>query len=549
MLPKTFLAELAERSPIIIVENHLYQMTDDREQSDSKNLIKVGKCEFGLVPSLSLDELERLYRDINKKEIFEHKKKFIEDRLHREIKTNDDMEKYVSENDLLHFAIYELFPLYAENEKEVVDVIKGINVNTSSKKNIEKILEEELGSYEVTTSELENLKRELMQEQLGVKKEVTQEKDLRGKDREIKVGDLVEVYNSGNKNYLYKDGQFGKIGKICSDHYHINFNEYFDKAMYNNITVLKKDVKLKKDAEPKVFDNALVTMLQDYYQRKPMVGKFNTLNLDNKKGLSDILDDEPAFFMNGTFYKLQNKAADNEFQVVINGESFGLRQFAAIPQIDEAYKQYLDKIFRLESIEEFKDQLKEIQRIRSRNKLLERLKDKNEFEIGDIGYLRKNGLFYVYLKIPKFAMKHPNKEEYYGFDPCRVGVNLNISNGEIYGGEGVVIDAYSHPFLPRQMTPFQRICTLDKAANTAGLKRADQVAKLLDDAKNVFIHGLTNESFASHGGTDLDNSFYYGEKLDDRLKGRKLSLEEVKKGGYVITNLLFKYVDSARRRL
>ena len=360
---------------------------------------------------------------------------------------------------------------------------------------------------------------------------------------------MVEFYNSGNKNRLYKDGQFGKIGQICYDHYHINFNEHFDKAMYDNITVLKKDVKLKKDAEPKVFDNALVTMLQDYYQRKPMVGKFNTLNLDNKKGLSDILDDEPAFFMNGTFYKLQNKAADNEFQVVINGESFGLRQFAAIPQIDEAYKQYLDKIFRLESIEEFKDQLKEIQRIRSRNKLLERLKDKNEFEIGDIGYLRKNGLFYVYLKIPKFAMKHPNKEEYYGFDPCRVGVNLNISNGEIYGGEGVVIDAYSHPFLPRQMTPFQRICTLGRAANTAGLKRADQVAKLLDDAKNVFIHGLTNESFASHGGTDLDNSFYYGEKLDDRLKGRKLSLEEVKKGGYVITNLLFKYVDSARRRL
>ncbi len=111
-----------------------------------------------------------------------------------------------------------------------------------------------------------------------------------------------------------------------------------------------------------------------------------------------------------------------------------------------------------------------------------------------------------------------------------------------------MIDAYAHPFLRGKREAFQHICNLTGQQAYGNLKAAERIAKQLDDAHNGFVHGMTVESFHSHNGTDIHDSFYWSETLENKLKGHTLTKKQVEDGGYVVTNILWKFVDKGRKQ-
>jgi len=306
-------------------------------------------------------------------------------------------------------------------------------------------------------------------------------------------------------------------------------------------------------------DNDLEEMLTEYYGKKfPQKTRQPKEDVKiplpkNTTGLGEILHGNPIFTFKEGVYKLVPQCAEfkmvkeewvsDDFEIVINKQKYDLEPLATAKDIEAAFAQSLVRKFKIAAVQEFESQLVEMQKARTRHKALEKCVDKDTFEVENVGFIKHGGQYYVYLKLPKFAMKHPTREEYYAFEPCRVGVCVNYQNGKVHvsNNEPVVIDNYSHPFIPSDGPALQTICSPSRrkmsGVDIRGLSDEEAIAKVLRHAQNVIMNGLTVESFHSHGGKDIDDTSYYGTTLKNRLRDRIISREQVVKGGYLITNL------------
>jgi hypothetical protein len=117
---QTFLTELAEKSPYVIYQDRLYQVAHGLE---SHNSIVIGGCRFGLSPGPTVDELEQLFCDRHKDEIFEFKRKFVHDKLQQEIRSQREVDGLVGREKLLHYALTELFPLLVGDGSELEELL------------------------------------------------------------------------------------------------------------------------------------------------------------------------------------------------------------------------------------------------------------------------------------------------------------------------------------------------------------------------------------------------------------------------------------------
>ena len=591
MVSKTFLAEMAEKSPFVLFQDRLYQITD---QVCGEDLLSVGERQFGLVASSEFGELERLFRILNSREIYKLKRDFIQNSLNQEIKKSEDVQRYIGGNEILRFILYEVFPLFVDDEKEIEAAIKGGKSNReepdkpdekTEKTIIEKAIEEEVGTVEVSKADIESLKKELLEEQSsGVEVgKADEEKTKSRRDRkDIRIGDLVELVNTPSSYWITSDGSFGFVRDIRDATIEIEFRhltgEYMGVKKFSSppvYNVEKKYVRLKEEKDTdlgkkkpgkeskRVNDDAeLEQMVKEIYRRK---GKFaggsgeglTMLDLKvpkptEKRGLMQILGNKPVLVLGGEGYVLMPKSQTeaDDISISLNG-----RQYVAgdsgdrigIQVLEETYRQYLSGVFKLEAVEEFEEQVKEIQKVRSRNKLLEGIRRKEKFEIGDVGFLRESGggSYLVYLKVPKFAMKKPGEDVCYRFESCRVGIRVHYERRGIIIDSGVmVIEPYSHPFLSSTNQPFQYMCN-SYYASYREMGKAQEIAKRLDDGRNVLMHGLTLASIRKHGGGQdyFGYALYARGVLADILRGRKMSVSDAKKQGYVITNVLWEKVD------
>jgi len=136
----TFFEELVEKSGIILDKERIYQITN---KVSNKDFFQIGEHKFGIVRSVKLSEIDRLYRNLNAEKIFEYKKKFIERRIKEKMRTSKQMEKYKT----THFILYRIFPLFMENESEVDSLIKGEEIEMErEEENIDELIEERLVS-------------------------------------------------------------------------------------------------------------------------------------------------------------------------------------------------------------------------------------------------------------------------------------------------------------------------------------------------------------------------------------------------------------------
>jgi len=125
MLPKTFFAEMAEKSPIVIAENRLYQVMDISNEVSAEDYLEYGSQKFFLFPSDSLLDLESIYRYVNAKEIFEFKREHIKNYLNSDISTAREIVEKISSNSIVSFLISKVFPLLYKGKDDIDTILSG----------------------------------------------------------------------------------------------------------------------------------------------------------------------------------------------------------------------------------------------------------------------------------------------------------------------------------------------------------------------------------------------------------------------------------------
>jgi len=102
--------------------------------------------------------------------------------------------------------------------------------------------------------------------------------------------------------------------------------------------------------------------------------------------------------------------------------------------------------------------------------------------------------YYVYVTTPKFALRSPHvtdEKRYISFPPAKIGVSVMYDDYEkkMIVGDPIVMNSYSHPFLPGRST-MQHICLGSYKPSTAKRLPADQaILTLLSKAKENLLMG------------------------------------------------------------
>lgn len=241
--------------------------------------------------------------------------------------------------------------------------------------------------------------------------------------------------------------------------------------------------------------------------------------------------------------KVYNLARDNkgEFSISINNSGsvrFKLREARNAQEIEQKLFEFVKWSLNSEAINEFADYIEEIEKTKiSTNKDLEKIMKLKEFKDGDIGFLVKNDRNYIYQILKPFAMMDPRptkKGVCYEFPELRVGMRI-AHNTRIELNEPVLFEPVWHPFVEYKNTEFQHLCG-GRILSRENKSEIEWVAKNLDDAKNLVMHGLTPESIKRHNGDKDSGGQYFGHSLDEKIKDRAISIKKAREKGLVLTN-------------
>ncbi|MBU1198639.1 MAG: hypothetical protein KKF46_01740 [Nanoarchaeota archaeon] len=279
----------------------------------------------------------------------------------------------------------------------------------------------------------------------------------------------------------------------------------------------------------------LYAQQQDYAKKN-----FNGTAKDEVTHFLDVIQGKNILTLGEKVYQLANSNGNqSQLEICLNGvsEKSELLPLAKVENIEKNYSDFLEWTAKIEAIDEFSDYIKDVQRTR-----LKALKDFDgiiklkEFNDGDVGFLRKDGSVYVYQIIPPFAMLDPRptkKGVCYEFPRLRVGLRIQY-DGDIYLDKPELFEPEWHPFTSNKNQAFQGLCGGNVPSRNGS--NVEWVAKALDDAKNLIMHGLTPHSIRGHGGDERDGGEYFGDSLDKKLSPRKTTIEKAKKKGLLITN-------------
>jgi hypothetical protein len=127
-----------------------------------------------------------------------------------------------------------------------------------------------------------------------------------------------------------------------------------------------------------------------------------------------------------------------------------------------------------------------------------------EYEEGEVGFIKKTGIWYATLRVPAFAIKSPYNGSYYKFDSARIGIRFPNFDDEY----PLLVDNNNHPFLHNERKSFARICLGGRnylpSADNIGLTVAQRLLKV----KEVIMHGYTGRSYASDYALSDDNNLF-----------------------------------------
>lgn len=170
----------------------------------------------------------------------------------------------------------------------------------------------------------------------------------------------------------------------------------------------------------------------------------------------------------------------------------------------------------------------------SSNSALDNLIKKKEVCVNNAGVVVHEGFVYVYVRLPKFAMRNPLKpENYHPFASVRVAVKLIPNEGSFshYAGH-FCIDRLMHPFANNPNSYFVGVCGEGIPIDNS----AQSVARHLFHIGNLVMNGLTRKSLENHGAWQDGIGSYYQKPAVVFAASKPLTKEQAVKEGYVIAN-------------
>jgi hypothetical protein len=166
---------------------------------------------------------------------------------------------------------------------------------------------------------------------------------------------------------------------------------------------------------------------------------------------------------------------------------------------------------------------------------IETFANQTEFEYESFGWKRKHDSFYIYWKMPKFAMRNPIRTDvYHPFPETKIGLRIDFSNNTPYPQHACIIDKMIHPFLRNWESDYEKICILS-GFDTAKREPHD-ILNSLSTAVNAFTNGLTIKSIKDHG-SENETATYFGRPLMSVWeKVGELTREQALEQQFLITN-------------
>ncbi|MBI4918513.1 hypothetical protein HY837_01175 [archaeon] len=138
---QTFISSIVHEAPFVIANGQLYQISDLVE---GKDFIRSGNINLGLIPSANLAEIELFELNSRSKEIFNYKKRYIEEELDKEFISKSDIKSKENVTTALNFILNEFLPLMIDTSYEVGDLL-GVDLkgNKTGKQIIDNIVKNE----------------------------------------------------------------------------------------------------------------------------------------------------------------------------------------------------------------------------------------------------------------------------------------------------------------------------------------------------------------------------------------------------------------------
>lgn len=187
------------------------------------------------------------------------------------------------------------------------------------------------------------------------------------------------------------------------------------------------------------------------------------------------------------------------------------KHYGILQELENTYTKNLEKKIKLQSIEKYEKQLQVMSETKAKSEAIKDILNKEEFSIGDIGFLKKDEGYYVYLKVPEYALKYPSEETYYKFSPCRVAARICKGEKGFYSDDAKVIENYSHPFLSSNCS-WQKICLGGYSKH--GKDDAEKIADHLSTAKKVIMRGYVDEASPHHNLSFFSSKIVSKKTLD-----------------------------------
>ncbi len=153
------MASIADKAPFVIANGILYQVGDEVQGED---FISSGSIDLGLIPSASLSELELFELNNRSKEIFDYKKRYIEEELDKEFMSKSDIKSKENVKTALDFILKEFLPLMIDTAYEVGELLGADTKGAKTGKQvIDEILQNEtqIGQGKNTEEDIARMKK------------------------------------------------------------------------------------------------------------------------------------------------------------------------------------------------------------------------------------------------------------------------------------------------------------------------------------------------------------------------------------------------------
>ncbi len=143
--------------------------------------------------------------------------------------------------------------------------------------------------------------------------------------------------------------------------------------------------------------------------------------------LGKAIDGKDVMLTQGKIHELI-LGSDSDCAISLNGKKYSI--YARISDVSEMENKYLaslNKKIKLYSLKEnfSREKILEILDEQSRNLLM--MKGKKEFKGEEFGFTTHNGAYFVYIKVPEFAIRSQLDDNYYFFEKTRIGFFVNSS--------------------------------------------------------------------------------------------------------------------------